>query len=90
MVFDDPVGPRTAAQLTAMAETTRTFANMLVGAVDGLNGQMTVLDATFRGETDGLRQQAGAVISGMQQRASEVIGKMLEEFEVFRGLGSIG
>ena len=47
------------------------------------------MDAGLRGETDTLRQQAGAVISGMQEQASAVIGRMLQDqHDAHRRLGA--
>ena len=85
MVFDDPVGARTPAQLTAFAETTRVYVDTIAAAVDRLSTELGGLEAAFRGETEGIRQQAGAIISGMQQRAEEVIGRMHQDQADARG-----
>ena len=79
MVFDDPVGTRTPAQLTAFAETTRTYIDMIVTALGDLQGKVGGLESSFRGDTESIRRQSGTIFTGMQQRAEEIIGKMLRD-----------
>ena len=77
MVFDDPLSGRSPAQLTAFAETTRTFMDLLANRPTETNAKMESMGAVLHGETEGLRAQAGSVVHGLQEQATAVLSQML-------------
>ena len=77
MIFDDPLSARSPAQLTALAETTRTFMDIQTRRLSETRAKMESMGAALHGETEGLRAQAGSVIHGLQEQATAVLSQML-------------
>ena len=71
--FDDPVGPRTPSQLNVLAGTVKAFFELAFRRLEETNGRMEAMGASLRGDTAGLRDQAGAVARGLQEQASTII-----------------
>ena len=79
MIFDDPMGPRSPAQLSALAETIRAFVDLLARRLEETNERMEAMGVALRGDTEGLRTQAGAVVQNLQEQASSILAQMLAD-----------
>merc|ERR1712122_131632 len=79
LVFDDPVGPRTPEQLNFLAEATRTRFDLINRRLEEIDGKFGGAVAQLHGDTEGLRAQAGTIISNLQEQASNILTQMLTD-----------
>ena len=78
-VFDDPVGARTGGQLNTFADVVRQYFDRLTGELANFGRMGASLEASLRGDTDTLRQQATATMSNLQEQAGLVLGHMAQD-----------